>query len=380
MEVALPDFGFGGQAGQVAQLASRYARFARSGGLTRLLKRPRLDGKTAFSFVKTETEDQEMGTGDPADYTRTRLRRGRKPRQNLRQLWKLNRVNNSRVIYGSQQLKTYSSGFGSTFLSNNATDSASVLTCPCHIYDITAAPNTVGNGTTITNPLFRYIPTFSNNTSSGVLSWNLDTVLATQQGTGPQNGSTVNAPVEKSMLDYLNAKFLFYAPTALPVRIDVKIFQITDERLIPAFDGQTTDDTFATAFYQGMLKRYMFNPLETGAPDYHGNFKVMASRTLYFQPKESTESVTTKMKQMDIFMRFNRLCNYRWRQRDKMAMLQDDPQQNDNGSLMFENTVHPRARIFLGIFAQAGASTTADQTTVHPSYDFKIQMKHSQIN
>jgi len=370
------DLGFANQAVNVGRLVNRYSRFVREGGLSKFRKRLRTTG---WAGTETETKRKMRTAGDPSDYSRTRLVRGRKQRQNLRQLWKLQRIQTSPVIYGSQNISTYGVGVGAVPLVNHAVDSASTLTCPCHIYDITAAPNIVASGTTITNPFYRWVPTFTNTTSSANVGWVNDTNLTIQQADGPQSGSTANAPLAHSMLDYVNAKFLFYAPTVLPVRISAVIFQLDDERLVPGFDGVTRDDLFSTAFWQSVLKRYMYNPLETGAPDYAKHMRVLASKTMYLQPKDSTEAVLTKYKQLDMFMRFNRAVNYRWRIGDKVSMLTDDGQVNADASNALENTPHPKARIFLGIFAQAGPSTTLPNIQLHPSYDYKIQIKHKQV-
>lgn len=243
---------------------------------------------------------------------------------------------------------------------------------PMNLWELNASPNVV-NGT-ISYPTIRWAPVFSTPLSSATLSWTNDGTLALED-TDNATSYVQNMPSGSSHLNWIKAKLLFYAPTSIPCRYQIDIVQFKDTRLVP--DATTGVSSFARSFYQAMTKRFAFSPLEDGDTKYQKYMKVLYTNSFILNPKESTESVNTIFRQVDIFLRLNRRCTYDWEVQDGVGMLaQEGPQNYGENN---KTSVHPRARIFMIIRAQANNST-AYSATVHPSYEMVLKTCHSQLN
>lgn len=276
-------------------------------------------------------------------------------------------------MYYYRNYSAFAGTQGAVFLDNTSTTTTTgTLSVPVHLYDLTACPNVINN--VKVDPAIGWFPKFSNPTDTGTLSWTTGATMQVENITGA-NSIVDNYPGANDTLDWVSARMLFYAPTQRASRIQVDVVQIKDTRLVP--DATTGVSQFATAFWQAMAKRYAYNPLEQGDSRYQKYLKVLDSKTFIMESKESTEAVNTHMKELNLFYRLNRRCTYNWEDQDKMAMLSQEGQYNNDTNM--KTQVHPRARIFLMIRAQAGNST-AQTTTLHPTYDIVIRTKHSQMS
>lgn len=304
------------------------------------------------------------------DYTRATRSLGRAPKKNLYQAWK--RINQSKTInvYAWRSYSDWGGVAGKNKLNNtSASPSTGTLTCPCHLYDVTASLNILGTpGGTITAPNIRWDVTFSNPNDTGNLTWVNTSPLALEKSSA---GSSYleGYPLRQDILDWIQFKLLFYCPTQRPSKFLIQLVQFNDERLVPG----ATVTTFSSAFWQSMVKKFMWSPLETGDNQYNKYLKVLYSMQFSMDPKESTDPANTKLREVNIFKRMNRRCTYDWQQDDRMFMNQEDGQQN-SGDL--STTVHPRARVFLMIRALA-SNGAAESNTIHPSYDLVYRCRHS---
>lgn len=327
----------------------------------------RTASKTVQRKPKSQTEIVST------QFSRSTYAKGRVPPQDLRSAWKLLKQNVSSSIYAMRQYSQFGGTNGVQFLSNKSpTTTTGPFFVPCHIYELNACPNIVNN--TVTNPTIAWYPTFSDPTATATLSWTR-AFQYTPENIDFNSAITDNYPGANDTLDWVSARMLFYAPTTRASRIQVDVVQIKDTRLVP--DDTTGVSTFAAAFWQSMSKKFAYSPLEQGDTQFNKYLKVLDSKTFIMESKESTESVNTNMKELNLFYRFNRKCTYNWEDQDRMGMLvANDGQLNTDVNV--KTQVHPRSRIFLIIRGQA-TNTTADSTTLHPSYDIVLRAKHSQL-
>lgn len=307
-----------------------------------------------------------------AEFTKQTVSLGlNKPRQVA--MSKFVRDNISKNIYS---YRTYSQFGGLTgnigLLNVSPTTSTGPFQVPLNLWELTSSPNIV-NGT-ITYPAIRWAPVFSTPLSSATLSWTNDGTLSIENADNATS-YVQNMPSGSSHLNWVKAKMLFYAPTTVPCRFQIDIVQFKDTRLVP--DASTGISDFARSFYQAMVKRFAFSPLEDGDTKYQKYMKVLYTNSFILNPKESTESVNTILRQVDIFLRLNRRCTYDWEDNDGMNVLTLDGQTNTGVNNKLQ--VHPRARIFMIIRAQA-QNSTAYSATVHPSYELVLKTAHSQLN
>lgn len=308
-----------------------------------------------------------------AEYTRVSRAMGRVPRKDLRGAWKLLDQNKSTTIYSYRNYSPFGGVNGPLGLLNvSTTPTTGVLTAPMHLWDLTAAPNVV-NGT-VTLPVIQWVPTWGTPAAGASFIWQ-NSQNFTVENSDQAATITSQYPNGSDTLNWIQAKMLFYCPTTLPCRYQIDVVQFKDTRLVP--DSVTGTNQFASAFYQAMLKRFMYSPLETGNSRYQKYLKVLHTQTFILNPKESTEAVNTIFREVNIFMRLNRRCTYDWSDQNNMALTGAGGQTNTDVAV--KTTVHPRARIFLMIRAQS-PNASAFLSTIHPSYDIVLRTSHSQMS
>jgi hypothetical protein len=275
------------------------------------------------------------------------------------------------VVYNYQDITRFGGVSGAKFLVNtSATPTTGAMACPLHLYEITTAPQTIA-----TSPAIRWVPTLSDPTSAANISWAVDSTLSVVNAdTGTGVAASGSYPFGNDTLDWVRAKMIFYCPSTIPTKVKVSLIQLKDTRLLPATG---TVDPINTAFWQAELKQCMYSPLESGNIKFAKYFKVLMSEVFIMHPKETQETVAATMRELNIFKRLNRRCTYDWVDSGKMSMSVGDTQINTGSTL--QTQVHPRARIFLMICAQAN-NAVSPTATVHPSYDIKLDMKHSQLS
>lgn len=305
-----------------------------------------------------------------ADYTKASVHLGRKSRQNLRQAWKRIKANTTQTVYRMNDYSQFGGASGAVQLLNTSTTlTTGNHLVPCHLYDITGVINNV-NGVNVANSI-RWDPAFTLPTDAGVLFWT-NTKSITLESADQTAATFDNYPRGKDLLDWYSARLLFYNATTIPCKFLVQIVQFTDERLVPG----ATVTQFSTAFWQAMVKKYTWTPLEVGDVNYAKYLKVWHTSAWSMDPKESIDASSTKYRELNIFRRFNRMCNYDWVADDKMGTLTNNEGQVNAGDV--DTTVHPRARLFLMIRA-VSRNGTAYSSTIHPSYDILHRTAHSNI-
>ena len=180
-------------------------------------------------------------------------------------------------------------------------------------------------------------------------------------------------PQEKSLLKWVSAKMMFYAPTTIPTKILIELVSFKDDRLVPG----APVTTFGTAFWQHMTKKMVVSPLESGNTMYKKFYRVHKRIVWNWDPKETTDNSATRYKEVNMFLRLNRKCIYNWDQDDKMNMLTlNEGQVNlaDN-----QTQCRPKYRMFIMIRGLATKTTNFDATK-HPSFDIVLRTCHEQFS
>ena len=347
----------------------------------RTKKRTSTKTRTATKVVTRRRRRGEVAQGT-AEYSRQNVVIGRKPRQTLKGAWKLLNQNINSVTW---YLNAYSQMFGTSgavrLLNTSTTATTGVLTAPCHLYDLTASPNGIAG--TIINPFFDWVPTFTDQaTTGGLLNWIQPASRQWQIQDSDTNATAYETyPGGECTLDYIQAKLLFYAPLSFPCKYNIQVVQFTDDRFVPGNNGTAegiapNQYNVQTAFWKSMTKKYMHSPLEDGEGKFMKYVKVLYQNEFILNPKESTESVNTIFRQVNIFMRLNRGLKYDWNDDSNMVMTTEATTTNNSNQV--ETTVLPKKRIFLMIRAMARNGTTYSNT-VHPSYDVVLKKKQSPL-
>lgn len=322
------------------------------------------------------------------DYTKRNVNYGRVPRRTLAQAFK--QINSTREVVrlNLQGVKRFGTSFGSYLLENGQTAAGATCVMPCHLYDLTSAFNTNAANSVVNHPVFQGLR-FTNETDTANTSWlNPGTAPGPPSVTFTWNwentpeataaGNLNNFPHGKSVLEWISAKFMFYAPLTQSTKFQVDVIQLTDQRLHPTAGINASNivvDDFHTGFWQYMLSQYSYNPIMAQNSKYAKYVKYLKRTTLYVDPKETTDTSQSRYKELNLFLRFNRTCNYKWDDNDKIGIATNDIESNTGNA---RTTVHPRARIYLMVRALAGfrQNATLFSEAVHPSYDLVLKTQH----
>lgn len=328
--------------------------------------RRRTGSRTVTRRKKTRETTQPVG-----EYSRSTTALGRKPAHTLSAAWKLLDQNISSNVYAYRAYNVFGGTSGAISLQNTSPSTTTgPFNLPMHMWEVTSAMNVIAGN--VTAPNVFWTPQLSNPTDTASITWVNN--LGTLSVENTDNATTIvnSYPAGNDTFDWFQAKMVFYCPTALPCRYQIDVVQLTDQRLTPG----AASTPFATAFYQALAKRFAYNPIESGNSRYKKYLKTLYTQSFILNPKETTESVNTIFREVNLFMRMNRRCTYDWEDQDRMNMLGNEGQVNSD--LTIKTQVHPRARIFLLIRAQAN-NAVSYTPTIMPSYDFVLRMKHSQF-
>jgi len=334
--------------------------------LTAAYKRPYVKKKVVAS--KSAKEVKVVGS-----YTRSATTVGRRPVQNLQAVWKFINANKSSTIFQFQRYTQFGGAIGQMILMNARAATGQYQT-PLHMYDLTSLNNVSGGSVVNHNPMS--ILEFTNQLDTGVLSWNK---AAGVDWSIVQSGIPANVfdahPNAECDLEWVQVKMLAYCPSGQVTKYDVKVIQLLDEVTAP---DQSPPVDYANAFWQSAVKPFACSPLDTGSVKYGRKMKVLHSQSFIMEPKESGEiGESNHYRNIEIFLRLNKVCRFDWDQNDRMGLLDGTTQANVGSN---RTTVKQTDRVFLMIRAQAGFhNVLAPEFSKHPSYDIMIRKKISQL-
>lgn len=323
----------------------------------------------------------EMSTSNE-EFSQISLKYGRKPGYGMAQVNKLVKANVSTSIFGLRSYSRFGGTSGSFPLWNCQAAAGTALNIPMYMFDLTSVPNDVGG--TIMAPktaLRMYLADETPTCSHVAFVTNANTIDNLNIENVQYSSSLVdNYPGNASLLRWVQAKLMFYAPTTLPTKISIQIVRFKDQRLVPRHNVDTNlTDPFAIQWYQSFLKKYMISPLEVSNPQNDRYLNILHSHTFILNPKDTTEATNTNFREVDIFEWMNRKCTYQWEDKDLVNVTTTDKQTNIAQNA---TSVHPLARTYLIIRGQAGyvANNAGFNSTVHPSFDLVLRTAHQQIN
>jgi len=223
----------------------------------------------------------------------------------------------------------------------------------------------------------RIVPVFNAPSDVATISWQyINGVNWALENANNLSTITDVYPGGEATLDWVQAKLLFYAATAQTGRYQIDVVQVKDTRLTP--DPSNNGNQMNAAFWQAAMKKFAYNPLESGDSKYNRYFKFLHSQTFIMDPKETSEPEANHMREINIFLRLNRACRYDWEDQDLMNVnTVSEGQVNLDSNI--KNTVQPRARIFLMIRATSKFNTTGFTSADNPSYDVVLRSKFTQL-
>lgn len=354
------------------------------------------------TITVTEEEEKKKRTMSTGEHTRRRYRRGKKKQMLAK---KVNSVVEPLIarFQGLNNYMTTDAGYFKLF-NHKDTSATATLTAPIHMYDITAWVNNV-SGALSYAPLGRCLQY----TAAAGAGWTAPIQGVFQNGAGNTNVWTVEhtghnvgvniASHKRDILEWFDYRMLCYGRTVVPTRWRVAIVQLMDDGWHPhevTTDGPpVSDGNPYNEFWNSLSAPFMNNPIEGGNPySVKGHIKYLHCEDFMIESLSTTDGVGAnipKVHEVRGFHRFNRLQNYGWDTPLAEAVYAnatfggpgatyDGQNKWQSTTSDYSNMVQPKARIYLMVAAQSGATTSAApgvwSAAVNPSYDLFMRVKH----
>lgn len=368
-----------------------------------------------YKKLKSETsKDAEQAHQNTSDYKYTRRTFGRRlsaaarSKRLVRQDQRVDRFNLRNYLAwgegaGANYLQAIQPGLPGT-----------EIELPCHLYDLTAVPQTRQTGATsylreLYYPATRYDLYMSNETSGANVNWKywisntsavtavadsdpMTSTLSQDRNFVPiattttgyvQGSSTLNESFtlgERSFLESFNARLLFYSCRAHCTKFRISLIQLKEDV------GPDQSSTLATAFWQAMNKQFSYNPIDKGNTSIVRKYcKVLKSMTFILDsPTTSDSDGQARSRQVDFSGFINRQLNYRWgRSADTVHMFAEDVQ--DEAQIP-QNAIaahpHPSRRVYLMIQAlvpRVAPNGVNAALGTAASYDINLTVTHRNL-
>lgn len=291
----------------------------------------------------------------------------------------------------------------------NADPQNPFVVAPVFAFDITSVPNT--NTNKLTYPITALKLSFASKEKGANFRWTYP------GGSFPVSTSSffpeqlAYKPIDgaRGYLDWLSAKFMFYAPYYVPTRIHVALVRFKENSVTPGGEyGNNQDyvsDPTAIAFWESFAKKDMVAPIEPGNSHILKKYmKVLWKDSFLLDCKTTVENEITHYKQYDLFKRLNMKCVYDWLDKGVMDLTNATGDGNQAGSNWIQNgtgipggvgvdgvtqttvnhfstTVQTQYRTFLMVHAETATSSLSSNFNayVHPSFDMVLRKKHVTI-
>lgn len=345
-------------------------------------------------------------------YSRLKRNYGSYKPMTLRNLNSRVKAYEDKIIFAFRHITPFTSKGGAKFLQNyDSIANAGYVTSflPCHFYDITAVNNFI-NGTFyaaqpalevrsitpnnpsagFTNTVMGVIPAYDN---TGTYTTTLTAEKIKAGGSGQQHAYSLN----KSILKWADIKLICHGAANYPTKYDIAFVQFNRPRYTPHSVGTNGFDEANSAykdideFYNYLIRPFNTSPLAVeGSSQFRNGIKVLHRINFTIQPRDVSDSGTVvPFKEIKIFRKFDRLCNYDWMnnpqvQKGGITSTAEYPTWYGSNS----NHVYPTKRIYMMIRATAhkqlvdaeGNLPPADTwPDFWPSYDFNIRTCHTTV-
>lgn len=329
---------------------------------------------TATATVTTSKKRKLSLSDMPQEHQRFRYKRGRKPKKNLKQAWKLLKSTTEPIYLRAQAMNVYSTpdcGFMKLFSIKNTKSPEQERTyLPCHIYDVSAFMNNVGGSLTF-GDIGPYTPSVSNTSSFlryPIVRRLLDAAGAERdqwgvESTAHLSTAVAQAPHRRSLWDWFDFRLLCYGRTTVSTRWRIQLVQFSEENLHPRelADNQMDGETIPRSieFWNSYLSPMMNNPIDSANVEARkGCMKVLKSID-FLQASSRTDDGTASniplIQEIRGFHRMNRMQSYDWDYSKREATYDTFGQVNKYvvNDANCEPYVTARARIYLVISAQS---------------------------
>lgn len=300
------------------------------------------------------------------EYTKVNVKHGRPMRRNLRNLWKVTKAATEKYMFGAQDITEFGSTSGSVNLANTGVDGSTHTFNNIRLFSVTGNRNTV-NGVGVANPLLWTSQTTSNN--NGDYTW-LPT--HTMQVLHSPQSAAATVPWSASMLRWISLKLMIYNPLNMPGKYLIELIRFNDDDLHPT--APATE--FRSAFMDSWVKPFTYNPVASTETLNQKYVTVLKRLVIHMDSKDVEQTTNTNYKEVNFFVRLNKICRYNWLQDDRFNIRSNDQPLNIGDN---QTDVHPKQRLYVAMRCLSRRDSSFN-FNVHPSIDFSYKVCHSRLD
>lgn len=288
-----------------------------------------------------------------------------------------------------------SNKFGTYGLACGQSAAGAVVNAPIFVFDITSVPNgTMGEASTPVYPITGWKCTYASEAKGSAVTWtaiNLppDSTASFQA----ENTQKEFKAGPHSLMNWMEAKFLFYPAAKTSSRINIDLVEFKEDSVMPgginASSPGVINDTYAKAFWESMLKKYMYSPLEAGNTNLEKKFvKYLFRDSISLDCPKTIEVEPNHVRHYNLFKRLNRIVTYNWGDTGTMTAYHTtgsgvgNQDWIQNAAVFNQNTARPNKRLFLMIRGYSTFCTNSNlfQQSIHPSFDMVLRKKHTSLS
>lgn len=345
-----------------------------------------LTGRNQRRKVPTSRSDQR-DTGTGSEFTKLNISYGKIPKVTLPKILQscvqtvTARVTNANQYDNAGSVTVFPGAF---ILQNYQVGAVGNTYLPILLVDVTSWMNNFAGSAIYANTVY----TAQLDTSGNVI-WGNSSPWVLERSAAPTT-SAATMPNASDLCKSINMKMLFYGATARPTKFAIDLIQIKEDYLHPdstvtnaGTNGGVNYQVQRSAFWQTLLRPYMYSPLVTGDNNaVKGRMKTLQHTEFLLQEKLTNEptSFAGHMKQVNYQLNLNRIQRYDWQDQALATQAGLEGTNLVTNIAQPASVVAPRSRLYVMIRGQATFNTaTSQDTSKSGSFDLVMKGIHQNI-
>lgn len=302
------------------------------------------------------------------------------------------------VWHRFQNVSQYDTSVGAICIAQRFNSTTGLRYPPCHVFDITCAPNIVDDALSYPNPAFALTQTVAGACSvDGLQSQDASGTLS-----GPGNGRFVfenvglnptagaaandnNVPNRKGIHEHTTVQLNLYGVRKRATKWMVDLMMIKDE--YADFLSADANNVQKRKLYDYLCRPFIYSNLLTAEPQTAEYFKSLRRYTVTIAPTTTDEfggaSAVPHMQTVRWFIKHSRIRRFDWNREVPTAGLVPAPAWDNQTGATDATRVRPMYRLYLVLRAMSPEAVTSSTVTPavaanpdsEPSYDIVLRNK-----
>lgn len=298
------------------------------------------------------------------------------------------------VWWRFQNVSQYDTSVGALCIAQRFNSTTGLRYPPCHVYDITCAPNVVDDALTPVAPglaltqtvpgvcSFTTLPGQSANGTASGGNWEIE-----NSGQNPGTGANQpEVPHRKGIHEHTTVQLNLYGVRKRATKWLVELMMVKDE--FADFISADGNNTQKKKLYDYLCRPFIYSNLLSAEPQTAGMVKVLKRYTVTIAPTTTDEyggqaAAVPHMQTLRWYIKHNRLRRFDWQREAPAVGLTPSAAWDQQSGATDSTRIYPTKRVYLVLRAmspEAVTSTTVTPAVVadpisEPSYDIVLRNK-----